>query len=158
MRIIFFDVDGTLSSPCYNVDGKLQIGMSDEKWAWYCDHYREDAYRWCKPVPQVKDYAIKAKAAGAKLYVLTTSGTQIETIAKKKFLDEKYPGIFDNVYSVLHDDDKCPFILNKAAQLNATPQECELVEDTYRILLQTVVAGIKSTHISTILTMDDNAQ
>ena len=56
MRIIFFDVDGTLSSPCYNVDGKLQIGMSDEKWAWYCDHYREDAYRWCKPVPQVKDY------------------------------------------------------------------------------------------------------
>ena len=30
MRIIFFDVDGTLSSPCYNVDGKLQIGMSDE--------------------------------------------------------------------------------------------------------------------------------
>ena len=73
MRIIFFDVDGTLSSPCYNVDGKLQIGMSDEKWAWYCDHYREDAYRWCKPVPQVKDYAIKAKAAGAKLYVLTTS-------------------------------------------------------------------------------------
>ena len=146
MRIIFFDVDGTLSSPCYNVDGKLQIGMSDEKWA------------WCKPVPQVKDYAIKAKAAGAKLYVLTTSGTQIETIAKKKFLDEKYPGIFDDVYSVLHDDDKCPFILNKAAQLNATPQECELVEDTYRILLQTVVAGIKSTHISTILTMDDNAQ
>ena len=55
MRIIFFDVDGTLSSPCYNVDGKLQIGMSDEKWAWYCNHYREDAYRWCKPVPQVKD-------------------------------------------------------------------------------------------------------
>ena len=109
-------------------------------------------------MPQVKDYAIKAKAAGAKLYVLTTSGTQIETIAKKKFLDEKYPGIFDDVYSVLHDDDKCPFILNKATQLNATPQECELVEDTYRILLQTVVAGIKSTHISTILTMDDNAQ
>ena len=49
-------------------------------------------------------------------------------------------------------------MINKAAQLNATPQECELVEDTYRILLQTVVAGIKSTHISTILTMDDNAQ
>lgn len=157
MRIIFFDVDGTLSAPCYNVDGKLQIGMSDEKWAWYCEHYGKDAYRWCRPVPQVKEYAKRAKADGARLFVLTTSGTQIETIAKEKFLEDNYPGMFDGVYSVLHDDDKCPFILEKAEEFGVTPQECELVEDTYRILLQTVVAGIKSTHISTILTMDDSA-
>ena len=36
--------------------------------------------------------------------------------------------------------------------LKKQPSDCELVEDTYRILLQTVTEGIKSTHITTILT------
>ena len=29
MQAMFIDVDGTLSSPCYKVNGKFQIGMSD---------------------------------------------------------------------------------------------------------------------------------
>ena len=39
-----------------------------------------------------------------------------------------------------------------AEELGIEPGDCELVEDTYRILLQTVTEGIKSTHITTILT------
>lgn len=42
--------------------------------------------------------------------------------------------------------------LKKQAELGIEPSDCELVEDTYRILLQTVTEGIKSTHITTILT------
>ena len=45
MQAMFIDVDGTLSSPCYKVNGKFQIGMSDEKWAWYCDHYTGRSYQ-----------------------------------------------------------------------------------------------------------------
>lgn len=152
MKAIFIDVDGTLSSPCYNVNGKFQIGMSDAQWAAYCKEQKEDTYRWCRPVMPVKEYALKAKAMGAKLYVLTTSGTQIETAAKRKFIDHFYPGMFDEIYAVLHDDDKVKFILQKAKELGIEPSDCELVEDTYRILLQTVTEGIKSTHITTILT------
>ena len=43
-------------------------------------------------------------------------------------------------------------IIMPAAELGIEPSDCELVEDTYRILLQTVTEGIKSTHITTILT------
>lgn len=60
--------------------------------------------------------------------------------------------MFDDIYAVEHDDDKVRFILKKAAELGIEPSDCELVEDTYRILLQTVTEGIKSTHITTILT------
>ena len=35
MQAMFIDVDGTLSSPCYKVNGKFQIGMSDVQWADY---------------------------------------------------------------------------------------------------------------------------
>ena len=110
MKIMFVDVDGTLSSPCYKVDGKFQIGMSDVQWASYCKEHGEDTYEWCRPVMPVKKYALDAKAAGAKLYVLTTSGTQIETEAKRKFIDRYYPGIFDDIYSVEHDNEKVKFI------------------------------------------------
>ena len=157
MKAVFIDVDGTLSSPCYKVDGKFQIGMSDAQWSEYCASHGEDTYEWCRPVMPVKKYALDAKAAGAKLYVLTTSGTQIETAAKRRFIDRYYAGIFDDIYSVEHDNDKVAFILEKAKELEIEPGDCELVEDTYRILLQTVVAGIKSTHITTILTgMQEN--
>ena len=101
---------------------------------------------------QVKEYAMKAKANGTRLYVLTTSGTVIETVAKRRFIDRYYAGMFDDIYAVEHDDDKVKFILKKASELGIEPGDCELVEDTYRILLQTVTEGIKSTHITTILT------
>ncbi len=88
MQAMFIDVDGTLSSPCYKVNGKFQIAMSDVQWADYCIKHREDTYAWCRPVMQVKEYAMKAKEKGTKLYVLTTSGTKIETAAKRRFLTD----------------------------------------------------------------------
>ena len=39
MQAMFIDVDGTLSSPCYKVNGKFQIGMSDVQWADYCSKH-----------------------------------------------------------------------------------------------------------------------
>ena len=44
MQAMFIDVDGTLSSPCYKVNGKFQIGMSDVQWADYCSKHGEDTY------------------------------------------------------------------------------------------------------------------
>jgi hypothetical protein len=158
MQAMFIDVDGTLSSPCYKVNGKFQIGMSDVQWADYCSKHGEDTYEWCRPVMQVKEYAMKAKEKGTKLYVLTTSGTKIGRDGGNggaHRCDAGLPvlGVLPLLQkAVEHDDDKVRFILKKAAELGIEPSDCELVEDTYRILLQTVTEGIKSTHITTILT------
>ena len=59
----------------------------------------------------------EGKGKGTKLYVLTTSGTKIETAAKRRFLDRYYAGMFDDIYAVEHDDDKVRFILKKQQSL-----------------------------------------
>ena len=46
MQAMFIDVDGTLSSPCYKVNGKFQIGMSDVQWADYCSK-QEQGITFC---------------------------------------------------------------------------------------------------------------
>ncbi len=152
IKYAFFDVDGTLSSPCYMFDGKLAIATDDDKWAAYCKNMGEDGYKWCRPVPQVGDYAKRLKAQGATLFILTSSSSKEERASKWKFVNTHFPGLFDDIYTVEHDHEKCPIILEKAASLNAAPEECEIVEDTFRILFETAVAGIRSTHITTILT------
>ena len=73
MQAMFIDVDGTLSSPCYKVNGKFQIGMSDVQWADYCIKHGEDTYEWCRPVMQVKEYAMKAKETDTMQVCLMTS-------------------------------------------------------------------------------------
>ncbi len=152
IKYAFFDVDGTLSSPCYMFDGKLAIATDDDKWAAYCKAMGEDGYRWCRPVEQVGDYAKRLKAKGARLFILTASSSKEETASKWKFINTHFPGLFDEIYSVEHDHEKCLLIQKKAAQLGAALEECEIVEDTFRILFETAVAGIRSTHVTTILT------
>ena len=39
------------------------------QWADYCSEHGEDTYEWCRHVMQVKEYAMKAKEKGTKLYV-----------------------------------------------------------------------------------------
>ncbi len=152
IKYAFFDVDGTLASPCYMFDGKLAIATDDERWAKYCADMGEDGYKWCRPVTQTGEYAKKLKDQGAKLFILTASSSAPETASKWKFVNTHFPGLFEDIFTVEHDHEKCPLILKKAALFGAAPEECEIVEDTFRILFETVVAGIRSTHITTILT------
>ena len=152
IRYAFFDVDGTLSSPCFMVEGKPVLATDDDRWAKYCKEMGEDGYKWCRPIPQVGDYAKKLKESGATLFILTASSSAPETASKWKFVNTHFPGLFKELYAVEHDHEKCPFLLKKAAELKAAPEECEMVEDTFRILIETATKGIRSTHITTILT------
>lgn len=151
-KLLFVDVDGTLSSPCYKVDGKFQIGMSGEQWQEYCKAHGEDTYEYCRPVPVVKEYIEAAKADGATLFVLSTTSSPEEIKAKRKFVGQHYPGLFEEVIGVEHDNQKVDYILEKAQELGVAAVNCELIEDTYHILLQAVTTGIQCTHLSTILT------
>lgn len=150
IKLAFFDVDGTLSAPQYMVNGKLQIGMTDTQWLEYCAAHGEDTYEYCKPVKAVKDYALKRKAEGAMLYVLTTSQSQAESSGKRKFIKKYYDGIFEEVIPVAHDDHKPEVIKEMADKCKVELSECELVDDTFKILLNTVCQGIESTHVANI--------
>ena len=150
-KLAFFDIDGTLSAPYYPVNGILQAGMTDEQWLAFCREYREDAYRYCKPVMPVIRYAQELRDSGAQLYVISTSQTEEEDRSKERFIARVCPDLFREVITVRTDREKTDKILEIAAAQNVKPAECELVEDTYSIVLDAIEKGIKGTPVAQIV-------
>ena len=150
-KLAFFDIDGTLSAPFYPVGGELRAGMTDEEWITFCKTYGEDSYRFCKPVAPVRRYAEKLKAAGAALYVLSTSQTPEEDSSKARFVAENFPGLFDGVITVRTDAEKVSEILLRAQKAGVPAAVCELIEDTYQNVLSAVTNGLKGTHVSQLV-------
>jgi FMN phosphatase YigB (HAD superfamily) len=151
MKLSFFDVDGTLSAPQYEIDGKMQIGTVDG-WIEYCVAHGADTYDACRPVQPVREYAKRLQAEGVELYALSTSQTSFEHEAKQKFLDTHYPGLFRSLITVSRDEYKLQVIAAMAEQKQIPIEECELVEDTYATLLEAADRGICVTHISMLIT------
>ena len=163
-RLVFFDIDGTLSAPGYRVygperlekpvpedsEGEIRIGMGDDTWIRYCIRNGEDSYHDCCPVPAVRDYAERKRREGAKLYVLSTSQTSFESRAKQAFIRRHYKDLFapENVITVAADEYKLKVICALAAKYGLLPCDCELVEDTYSTLLLAEREGIRGIHVS----------
>lgn len=147
-KLVFFDMDGTLCAPRFYVDGKTVGGMSDTAWLQYCEKNGEDTYRFCKPVPVVTEYAQQSKAHGAKVYILSTSWSEQESAAKRKWTEQNFPGLFTEVILTAKDDEKLPIIRKIAEKEGVSLGDCELVEDTYATVLAAIAAGIKGTHVS----------
>ncbi|MCR4960824.1 MAG: HAD-IA family hydrolase [Lachnospiraceae bacterium] len=152
MKLVFFDVDGTLIVPIYkNKKGKMVVGFSDEEWFEYCETQGEKGYQYCKPVMPVIRYAREKKAEGAKLFVLSTAQTPGEIKAKEHYAEVNFPGLFDEVITVPHDHMKVEVIEAKAEEEGVQLSDCELVEDTYANVLKANDAGIVATHISSLV-------
>lgn len=148
IRFAFFDVDGTLSVPRYLIDGEIRIGTTDEGWIEFCETHKENSYDLCHAVPCVKEHAEMLKKNGARLFVLSTVMSPYEKDAKTKFVQEKYPGLFDGFIYVEHDAEKIPVIERFAAENAVKISECELVEDTFATLLKANEKGIVPMHLS----------
>ncbi|MBO7403124.1 MAG: hypothetical protein J6U10_09060 [Lachnospiraceae bacterium] len=146
MKLVFFDVDGTISAPGYPVDGTFKIGMDDDAWGPYCEAAGEDGYKYCSAVPAMIDYAEKNKKAGNRTFVLTAVYNDPEVRAKEKFIAMNYPGLFEEILTVSCAEDKIGVMRDYAAKFNVPLEDCELVDDTYSLLLKVVVAGMKATH------------
>ena len=147
----FFDIDGTLSAPCYiNDRGEPVIGFTIEGWDAFTQERGEHSYDACRPVPFVKAFAEKLKQEGAVLYILTASRYPGETRAKHVFIDKHYPGLFDELITVSSDAEKLTVIQDFAAQKNIALSDCMLVEDTLETLFRAQVLGITSVHVSNI--------
>ncbi|MBQ8093694.1 MAG: hypothetical protein IJ242_08980 [Clostridia bacterium] len=149
-KLAFFDVDGTLSVPVFPDGDRLGIGLTNDAWLDYCIANPENGYHLCRPVPAAREYARKLLDNGARCYVLTTSTFSYETSAKEVFIQKHYPGLFEQVIAVSSNSLKIPVILAMARHAGLDPDCCELIEDTYTILLEADRQGIKATHIVSI--------
>lgn len=153
--LIFFDFDGTLSAPRFpkpGTEGKEFVcGLTEEVWRNYHESKREHTFDYCLPVGPVRRYALKKKAEGHRLFVLTRTISDSENLGKKTFLSRHYTGIFEDYISVNHDSDKIPVIRRMAEDESLPLEECELVEDTYMLVLQAISAGMVGTHVSNIV-------
>lgn len=151
-QLVFFDLDGTLSVPEYEENGKPVIGFhTPEGWVNYCNAYGDKAYQFCKPLQPVKRYALQKKEEGARLFVLTAVLCESEVGAKKVFLDEHYPGIFEDMITVGSAGEKGEKIKEIAAREDVPLDHCELVEDTFMTLLDVMEDGVRVTHLSEIV-------
>lgn len=150
-ELVFFDIDGTLAVPRYLVDGQYVTGFTDEGWFEFNKRERENGYNSCIVVKPVERYARKRKEEGAVVFVLSTSQTEEETMAKVKFVNDNFPGLFEEVITVAHDPEKLYVIRQMAEKYGIELTRTELVEDTYSTLLKANEVGIVSTHISSLV-------
>ena len=150
--LAFVDVDGVLSAPRFkDHEGNMVVGFPQEEWLSYCQEKGEASYEDCSPIPGVSEYLWKLKWEGARLFVLTSSSLEIETKAKKVYVEEHFPNLFDEIYAVEHDAEKVPFIVEMADREEVPLGECLLLEDTYNTVLAAHERGIAGVHISNIL-------
>ena len=152
IKIAFFDIDGTLSAPCYP-DGKggLVIGFSVEGWETYCNASDDEGYLSCGVITPVKEFAESLAAQGTELFILSAATYGSEKKAKRRFINEYYPSIFKECLFTDHENEKVPLILQMAADRGLLPENCLLVEDTYNTLLSANDSGITSLHVSNIM-------
>lgn len=152
IKIVFFDLDGTLSIPEYRNDGEPVIGFPTiREWVHYCETAGRDAYQYCKPVKVTKKYAAELKSAGIKLYVLTAVMSNAEIEAKKVFIKDNYDGLFEDLLTVSNASEKREKIRKVAEMESVSCCECELVEDDFSTLLDVMGDGVKTTHISKLI-------
>lgn len=157
--LIFFDFDGTLSAPRFPKPGsdgtEFVNGLTEQDWKHYHETNREHTFDYCIPVGPVRRYAIRKKEEGHRLFVLTRTISDSENVGKKAFLERCYPGIFEEYISVDNDGDKIPVIKAYAEKFACPLEECELVEDTYGLVLKALSAGMAGTHVSNIIVMEE---
>ena len=153
IRYAFIDVDGVLSAPSYldEETGDQVIGFSDDGWGRYLEEEGAYSYRYCKPIPQMKEYLAKLIEEDVMLFVLSSVMNETEKQAKILFLDRNYPELFREYFFVKKDEDKIRF-MKKFAQLNeAYNSECLFIDDTYDLLLKAHGEGITCAHIANVL-------
>ncbi|MCQ2500501.1 MAG: hypothetical protein MJ117_04025, partial [Lachnospiraceae bacterium] len=153
--LIFFDFDGTLSAPRFPKPGtngtEYVCGLTEDGWRAYHESHKETTFDHALPVGPVRRYAKRKKEEGHRLFVLTRTISESENLGKKAFLQKHYPGLFEEYISVNHDSDKIPVIRRMAEENGVLLSDCELVEDTYMLVLQALSSGMVGMHVSNIV-------
>lgn len=151
-KLAFFDMDGTLIAPLFNNNG-LITPIFRHDWKDFCNDAGRHAYDNCVTITQSIFYASHLKSIGYRNEILTVTMSEGERAAKKAWFEK--PGHklnFDSITFVNSSSEKIPYILEQAARHGAAPADCILIEDDFPTLLKAHSAGIKTAHISHIIT------
>lgn len=151
-KLIFFDIDGTLSIPRYKVgEGEYVSCFCKEDWMAYCREHGENAYANCKGVEDLKTLMRRLRDNGYAVYIASICMTTEEAQAKIKFLSDNYSGLFDGWTFPKSESDKIHSILSMASNRGKAPGECILVDDTFSTLIKAKNAGIVPVHTLDII-------
>ena len=153
-RTAFFDMDGTLVAPLFRTqDGTMVTGFPGAEWAAFCDGARERAYDDCATVLPVMSYAVGLKSSGWDVRILTISTCPGEEVAKKDWLSRKGRHLtFSGIDFAKDPAGKIRIILDYAAANGLEPDDCLLVEDDLNTVLLANAAGIRTMHLSHVVT------
>lgn len=144
----FFDIDGTLSIPCYKIDGKLKPGTTQEDWEELCKE-NANMYELCQTPLFLYNLIERLMAKGTIAHVLSTEALSEAKVSKDKFLAAKYPGVFNNTtHYVNSDEEKIQFLKDFIEALGINPARVLYVDDTFSLVLQASTLGINAHHIS----------
>lgn len=156
-KIIVFDVDGVLSQPFYQLDGRMVQGTSlldDDaylSWIKYCIK-NDDAYKYCT-APLVMQNLVNSYGKEKDLYVLTTEFSSFALYDKIKFLNKYYGDNFEGrIHFVGKDSYKVPVLLEIADYLGIEPSDIAFIEDSFNICIAACDKGINAIHISHFMT------
>lgn len=145
---VFLDIDGTLSIPCYKIDGKLKPGTTQEDWIELCKE-NDNMYELCQTPLPLSNLIGRLMAKGTIPHVLSTEALPEAKISKDKFLAAKYPGVFNNTtHYVNSDEEKIQFLKGFIDVLGINPARVLYIDDTFSLVLQASVLGINAHHIS----------
>ena len=147
-RLVFFDVDGVLSVPCYLGYG---IGMPEKEWVQYCVDKGTETYKDCKVLSGVIDSINYFKRCGSKLFVLTAVGSSYEANAKRVFVKEKYGDVFEEFIAVGSSKQKAEMIKCVSKKYNVEIDSCLMIDDDFNLLLEMKEQGINVLHVTNIL-------
>lgn len=154
-KLVFVDMDGTLSVPQYQApDGRMVIGFADADWLEYCREHGAASYEFCRPVPCTARYVRAMKAAGARLFVLSSVMSDDEAEAKTVFAKRHFPDVFEAFCYVREDAQKITEICRIAQESGVPAGDCILVEDSYGTLLLAAAQGIEPLHLSMLAESD----
>lgn len=151
-KVAFFDFDGTLVAPIFETDGVRRIGFPPDVWATYTQE-NVNAYKDCVPIPAVVEYAEPLRSIGWDTQILTVIQDEGEEIAKANCIfNLELSTLFRILNCVRSREEKIEYILNYANKENILPGDCMLVEDDLNLLFDCTAQGIRTMHVSHIIT------
>lgn len=152
VKIVFFDVDGTLSIPRYlNSSGEFVIGFTDDDWV-ISNIDKKDFYKYCIPVKtktciDTLDYLY---SNGADAKILTAEYTMGSLRSKTNFILDNFSAYFceDDIYICPRTEDKLKFMRLYALKYGLKPNEICIIDDVFDLCLKANNLGFKAIHSS----------
>lgn len=146
--IAFFDIDGVLSVPRYDVgNGVLKPGGTQDWWIEF-NMDRNNTYDTCRAPITMVNFVKELRKRDIIIKCITEEHSSFALNNKAVWVEKQYGIPFEDIFWVDNKDAKVPMILKYCKMFNYLPNEVLFVEDTFPTVLQATTERICAVHIS----------